>query len=232
MVPIRVIRGPINTARPETHKLDNQVWHAKPCPFFASRLRFQPRLQFILTVLVFLQCPGLPPSIFLRCFAKKFKQRWFEGPPTPISIESIPLNHHRSLISSILNVSDTDCRVLLSRKSFAGSPNLKKSRRVFQHPIDGKLDRPFATIPSRLILFNSCQNDYTRIWICLKLHPVLYIFIPQSCPSAALILESPTISFSNHRSVVPSILKLSDTDFCVLMCRKSYERSQKSKKSK
>ena len=133
---------------------------ATPCPIFASPLRFRTPFAILTAYFVSLQYPGLPSSFLLRCFAYKFKQRGFEGLPTPISIESIPLNNCRSLISSI-NLSNTDLLVLMSRKSFASSPNSKKSRRVFRRPNDGKLDWPFATIPPRLILFNSCQNDYT-----------------------------------------------------------------------
>ena len=91
---------------------------------------------------------------------------------------------------------------------------------MIRRPIDGKLDWPFATIPPRLILFNSCQNDYNRILMCIKLHPALQIYIPQSCPSVARILESLIIHFINRLSVVPSILNLSDTDFRVFYCRK------------
>ena len=68
--------------------------------------------------------------------------------------------------------------------------------------------------------------------MCIKLHPALHIFIPQSCPSVARILESPIIPVTNLRSVVPSILNLSNTDLLEFFCRKSYESSQKSKKSK
>jgi len=56
--------------------------------------------------------------------------------------------------------------------------------------------------------------------MCIKLHPALQIYIPQSCPSVARILESLIIHFINRLSIVPSILNLSDTDFRVFYCRK------------
>ena len=68
--------------------------------------------------------------------------------------------------------------------------------------------------------------------MCIKLHPALHIYIPQTCPSVARILESPIIPFTNRLSVVPSILNLSDTDFRVFIAEKSFGSSQKSKKSK
>jgi hypothetical protein len=89
-------------------------------PFFALPLRFRTPFAILTAYFVFLQCPGLLLSFFLRCFACKFKQRGILGMLTLISIDSIPLNSHRSLISSILNLSNTDSLVLVSRKSFAG----------------------------------------------------------------------------------------------------------------
>jgi hypothetical protein len=77
---------------------------------------------------------------------------------------------------------------------------------MIRRPIDGKLDWPFATIPPRLILFNSCQNDFNRLLMCIKLHHSLQIYIPHSCPSVARILESLIIHFTIRLSVVPSIL--------------------------
>ena len=140
--------------------------------------------------------------------------------------------HDHRIMESILNLSYTDLIALVSRKSISCSPNSKKSRRVFRRPIDCMLHWPFATVPPRLILFNSCQNDYTWILMGIKLHPEHHIFIPQSCPSVPRILEAPIIPFTYRRSVVPSILNLSDTDFHVLLCRKSYESCEKSKKLK
>jgi hypothetical protein len=115
-------------------------------PFFALSLRFRTPFAIFTAYFVFLQCPGLLPTFFLLCFACKFKQRGIQGLPTPISIDSIPLNNHQSLISSILNLSKTDFLVFVSRKSFAGSPNSKKSRRVIRRSTECKLDLPFATI--------------------------------------------------------------------------------------
>ena len=140
-------------------------------------------------------------------------------------------NNRRSAISSILNLSETDFLVFVSRNSFAGSQNSKKSRRVFRRPSDGKLDWPFATICPRLILFSSCRNDYTQILMCLKLHPALYIFISQSCPSAALILESPKISFTNRRSVVPSILNY-PTLISVFWCAENLMKALKNPRNR
>ena len=150
------------------------------------------------------------------------------------SLESIPL----TIIGAPFRLSYTYPTLIyllfLSRKSFACLPNSKKSRLVFRHPIDGKFDCPVATIPPRLILFNSYQNDSNRILMCIKLHLALHISILQSWPSESRILESPIIPFTNLWSVVSSVLNLSDTDtdFLDFFCRKSYESSQKPKKSK
>ena len=53
--------------------------------------------------------------------------------------------------------------------------------------------------------------------MCIKLHPALQIYISQSCPSVARILESLIIHFTNRLSVVPSNLNVSDTDFRVFI---------------
>ena len=202
------------------------------CPIFALALHISGPVALLITCVCFLAVSWTCPFNFLAEFRVEIQTA---ADPRSVLIPFLGIhsyNNRRSAISSILNSSQTDFLVFVCRNSFAGSQNSKKSRRVFRRPSHGKLDWPFATICPRLILFSSCQNDYTQILMCLKLHPALYIFISQSCPSAALILESPKISFTNRKSVVPSILKLSDTDFCVLVCRKSYESSQKSKKSK
>ena len=151
------------------------------CQFFAFPLRFRTPFAIPTADMVLLQCPGLPPSFFLRCFACKFKQRGILGLPTPISIDSIPLNNHRSLISSILNLFNTDFVVLVSRKSFVVSPNSKKSS-LIRRPIDGKLDWPFETIPPRLI----------------RLIPVSSC--DENCPSCNPVCTSSTFQIADMRS--------------------------------
>ena len=130
---------------------------------FGLALAFFGPVALLITCVCFLAVSWTCPFNFLAEFRVEIQTA---ADPRSVLIPFLGIhsyNNRRSAISSILNSSETDFLVFVSRKPFAGSPNWNISTRLIHHRIEGGVDFTFHAVAPRLNLLSSSSNPYSLI---------------------------------------------------------------------